>query len=124
MSSKKILTLEEKQKKLEQRQAEENENYMKGRPSRVEVANYVNSILEQKFVPAIMAEINNYQKSVQLGFMALQAILINKGVCTGEEIEEVTKQFIKQHEDALKEQVKTALDDTKEQVQKDIENHD
>lgn len=123
MSSKKILTPEEKQKKLEQRQAEENENYMKGRPSRVEVANYVNSILEQKFVPAIMAEINNYQKSVQLGFMALQAILINKGICTGEEIEEVTKQFIKQHEDALKELVKTTLDDTKEQVQKDIENH-
>lgn len=123
MSSKKILTPEEKQKKLEQRQVEENENYMKGRPSRAEVANYVNSLLEQKFVPAIMTEINNYQKSVQLGFMALQAILINKGICTGEEIEEVTKQFIKQHEDALKEQVKTTLDETKLQVQKDVENH-
>ena len=73
----------------EQRQQRENEQYLNGKPSRLEVANYVNSLLEEKYMPQI-------QGQTSLGFMVIQAILIEKGVCTGEEIEELTKKFIKQ----------------------------
>ena len=38
------------------------------------------------------------QGQISLGFMVIQAILIEKGICTGEEIEEFTKQFIEQRQ--------------------------
>ena len=31
-----------------------------------------------------------------MGFMVIQALLIEKGICTGEEIEQMTQEFIKQ----------------------------
>lgn len=75
----------------EQKQQQENERYMQGRPTRLEVANYVNALLEDKYMPQI-------QGQTSLGFMVIQAILIEKGICTGEEIEEITKKFIEQRQ--------------------------
>lgn len=75
----------------EQKKQQEDEQYMRGRPNRMEVANYVNALLEDKYMPMIQGQIS-------LGFMVIQAILIEKGICTGEEIEEFTKQFIEQRQ--------------------------
>lgn len=75
----------------EQRQQRDNELYMQGRPTRLEVANYVNSLLENQYSPQIHG-------AMTLGFMVLQAILIDKGICTGQEIEDLTKQFIQQRQ--------------------------
>lgn len=75
----------------EQRQKQDDERYMQGRPTRIEVANYVNALLEEKYMPQI-------QGQTSLGFMVIQAILIEKGICTGEEIEEITKKFIQQRQ--------------------------
>lgn len=101
MKNKQPLTPEEKQRKLEEKQREENENFMRGRPNRAEVANYVNALLEEKYMPEIQKLIAQTQQSTQLGLMALQAILIQKGICTGDEIQETTKQFIKAHQEEL-----------------------
>lgn len=75
----------------EQKKQQEDEQYMRGRPTRMEVANYVNALLEDKYMPMI-------QGQTSLGFMVIQAILIEKGICTGEEIEEITKKFVAQRQ--------------------------
>ena len=75
----------------EQKKQQEDEQYMRGRPNRMEVANYVNALLEDKYMPMI-------QGQTSLGFMVIQAILIEKGICTGEEIEEITKKFVAQRQ--------------------------
>lgn len=75
----------------EQKKQQEDEQYMRGRPTRMEVANYVNALLEDKYMPMI-------QGQTSLGFMVIQAILIEKGICTGEEIEEITKKFVVQRQ--------------------------
>lgn len=75
----------------EQKKQQEDEQYMRGRPNRMEVANYVNALLEDKYMPMI-------QGQTSLGFMVIQAILIEKGICTGEEIEEIIKKFVAQRQ--------------------------
>lgn len=75
----------------EQKKQQEDEQYMRGRPNRMEVVNYVNALLEDKYMPMI-------QGQTSLGFMVIQAILIEKGICTGEEIEEITKKFVAQRQ--------------------------
>lgn len=63
--------------------------YLHGTPSRAEVANYVTSIIEQHYIPGLQA-------GFRLGLMVLQAILIKKGICTGEEVQEFTKKFVEE----------------------------
>lgn len=109
------LTPEERQQKDEQKKREETEQFMKGRPNRAEVANYVNSLLEEKYMPEIQRLIGTVQNSTQLGFMTLQAILINKGICTGDEIQQVTKEFI-QAQKAEMEKMKKKLQEKTSEV--------
>lgn len=67
------------------------EKFMNGFPTRMEVANYLNALLEEKYMPAI-------QNMVQMSAMVLQAMMIKKGICTGDELEELSKEFLKEHE--------------------------
>ena len=85
--------------------SKKDEAYLRGTPSRMEVANYVTSIIEQHYIPSV-------QKGFQLGIMVMQAILIKKGICTGEEIQEFTKSFIEEQKARVK-----AAEDSQEQQQ-------
>lgn len=67
------------------------ERYMNGTPTRLEVANYVNALMEEKYMPM-------FQSMVQMSAMVIQGILIEKSICTGEELEEITKQFMEEQE--------------------------
>lgn len=69
---------------------ESNEDYMKGQPTRAEVAQYVSSAMENFYIPLL-------SEQVQLSAMIIQAILIEKNVCTGEEIKRITKEFTQEH---------------------------
>lgn len=102
--SKTELTPEERKKKELEKQAAETEAYMKGRPSRVEVANYVNSILEEKYMPEILNQIETSQRAMQLGLMVLQSILINKNIAKPEEIEKITTEYVEKFKRDLKSQ--------------------
>lgn len=82
------LSEEEKQKQID-------ESFLKGRPNRLEVMNYVNSIIEEKYLPEVYAK-------MQLSIMTLQAILINKGIVTGEEIEKITQEFLERSKEEQK----------------------
>lgn len=73
----------------EEQQRQDDEKYMQGRPNRMEVANYVNALMEEHYVPAINAQ-------MQLGLMVIQSIIIEKGICTGEELQQRTEEFIRQ----------------------------
>lgn len=87
--------------------SKKDEAYLRGTPSRMEVANYVTSIIEQHYIPSV-------QKGFQLGIMVMQAILIKKGICTGEEIQEFTKSFIEEQKARVK-----AAEDSQEKQQQD-----
>lgn len=120
MSSKHPLSPEEKQKKQEAKQREQDEGFMKGRPNRMEVANYVNALLTEKYMPEITNMIGQVQQSTQLGFMTLQAILIKKGICTGDEIKQFTEEFLKAQKEELERKVKEKTEQTKEQVVNEV----
>lgn len=100
----------------EQKQKQDDERFLQGRPNRAEVMNYVNALLEDKYMPEIMKHIQQTQQSMQLGFMAIQAILIQKGICTGEEIQEVTQEFIKKHQEELEKKIKKTTEEVKENI--------
>lgn len=108
------LTPEERKKKDEQKKIEETEQFMKGRPNRAEVANYVNNLLEEKYMPEIQRLIGSVQNATQLGLMTIQAILVNKGICTGDEIQQVTKEFIQAQKDELEKAAKSAQEKVNE----------
>ena len=120
MSSKHPLSPEEKQKKQEEKQREQDENFMKGRPNRMEVANYVNALLTEKYMPEINNLIGQVQQSTQIGFMTLQAILIKKEICTGDEIKHFTEAFLKQQKKELEQKVKEQTEQAKEQIVNEV----
>lgn len=84
-----------KQLTEEERKKQEDEAYLKGRPTRAEVANYCNGLMEEHYMPEVMRHFSDTQQAMQLGFMVVQAILIQKGICTKEEISEMTQEFVK-----------------------------
>ena len=65
--------------------------YMDGTPSRLEVANYVNTLLEEHYIPLIQKISNGNRLSV----MVLQSILLTKGVISQDELQAVTNEFVK-----------------------------
>ena len=91
----------------------EDKKYMEGKPNRIEVANYVNGLLDNHYMPLI----TNY---IQMSSMVLQAILIEKGVCTGDEIKDVTEKFVKENRRRMKEN--QALKKLNEPVVHEMEN--
>lgn len=102
----------------EDRQKAEDERFMQGKATRAEVANYVNSLLEQHYMPMIERMINDNISAAKLGIMIVQALLVDKGICTGDEIEQFTKSFIEQRkaevEQAMKEAAEKVADEASE----------
>ena len=107
MKDKTELSTEEIQKKNK-----EVEEFLKGIPTRAEVANYVNSLLEEIFKPEIEKNIKSILPSIQLGFMIIQSILIKKGVCTGEELKEITEEFLKTSMETSKKKTEETKEDS------------
>ena len=71
--------------------SEENKKWLGEYPTRMEVANYVNALFERHYMPVI----TNY---IQMSSMVLQAILIDKGICTGDEIKIITEKFVSEQQ--------------------------
>lgn len=112
--SKKSLTPEDKQR-------EEDEAFMRGTPNRMEVASYVNALLEEHYLPEIQKMIAQVQQSTQLGFMTLQAILINKKICSGEEIQQITQEFIRVQKDELEKKLKEQTEKAKSELESTLD---
>lgn len=70
---------------------EQDKKYLQGKPTRMEVANYVNSLMEQHWAPRLIHQ-------TQLGIMILQGILLKKNVCTPDELKSLTEEFVKEYE--------------------------
>lgn len=100
--SKHVLTDEERKQKAEQKQRAQDEQYMQGRPTRLEVCNYVNSLLEEKYTPVIQSMISQTAQSAQISIMVMQSILIQKGLTTGDELKDLTEAFMKRYSEELK----------------------
>lgn len=65
--------------------------FLNGTPTRMEVANYVNGILEEKFMPSIQETIN----SMNSGYQILLALLIKKGLTSEDELKSIKEEFMK-----------------------------
>lgn len=100
--SKHVLTEEERKQKAEQKQRAQDEQYMQGRPTRLEVCNYVNALLEDKYTPAIQSTIAQTAQAAQISVMVMQSILIQKGLTTGDELKELTEVFMERYSEELK----------------------
>lgn len=87
--AKKIVNMNDPDR-VKKAQQKADEQYMLGRPNRIEVANYVNALLEEHYMPSIIDRENSFR----LGLMVIQSILIKKGICTGDEIKEITEEFL------------------------------
>lgn len=100
---KKLVQLTEEQQKLR-----DNEDFLKGRPNRMEVANYVNSLWESVYSPKIEQQFDISHQSMQIGLMVVQSILIKNNLCTEDEIKSITEEFIrlKQEHDEKEEENK------------------
>ncbi len=107
MEKKTEVNPEEAQKKKEA------EEFLKGTPTRAEVANYVNSLLEEIFMPEVEKNVKKILPSIQLGFMIIQSILLKKGICTGEELKEITEEFLKTSMEEVKKKPEETKDDSK-----------
>lgn len=94
--------------------SKKDEAYLRGTPSRAEVANYVTSIIEQHYAPTLQA-------GFQLGIMVMQAILIKKGICTGEEIQEFTKSFVEEQKARAKEAQQGQTEQTNDKPQESVD---
>ena len=64
--------------------------YMLQTPTRGEVAGYIQSIMDGYYMPLIASQI-------QLSSVILQGILLEKGLCTSEEMKEIAANFIQEH---------------------------
>ena len=91
----------------------EDKKYMEGKPTRIEIANYVTNLMDNHYMPMI----TNY---IQMSSMVLQGILLKKEICTGDEIKEITEEFVKESHRRQKET--QALKKINEPVVYDIEN--
>lgn len=94
--------------------SKKDEAYLRGTPSRAEVANYVTSIIEHHYAPTLQA-------GFQLGIMVMQAILIKKGICTGEEIQEFTKSFVEEQKARAKEAQQGQTEQTDDKPQEPVD---
>lgn len=95
----------------------EDKKYMEGKPNRIEVANYVNSLMENHYMPLI----TNY---IQMSSMVLQAILLKKGICTGDEIKEITEKFVEENQRRVKDSqtLQKIHNPNNENIYKEMEN--
>ena len=116
MSITKKITENAKTKMAEGFISPEDKRYMEGKPNRIEVANYVNSLIENHYMPTI----TNY---IQMSSMVLQAILIEKGVCTGEEIKEITEKFVEENQKRIRDKqvLRDINDPSKADLYKEME---
>lgn len=69
------------------------EEFMLGLPNRAEVANYVNALLEEKYMN-LLCEVSD---GAMIGLMVIQAVLIKNGITTEDELKTLTLEFSKIH---------------------------
>ena len=78
--------------------AEERE-YFNQTPTRMEVANYVNALLDSKYMPALYQYIEGVKRGAQMATMVMNTILVRKGIVTLEEMDAIKDELEKQLSD-------------------------
>ena len=64
-------------------------------------------------MPEVEKNVKKILPSIQLGFMIIQSILLKKGICTGEELKEITEEFLKTSMEEVKKKPEETKDDSK-----------
>lgn len=72
------------------------QKYLNGTPTRMEVANYVNALNEEKVLPEIKKLIMAVNAHASLSNQVILGLLIKKGICTEEEVKQMTEDLVKE----------------------------
>ena len=72
------------------------QQYLNGNPTRMEVANYVNALNEEKVIPEIKKLIMAVNAHASLSNQVVLGLLIKKGICTEEEVKQMTEDLVKE----------------------------
>lgn len=72
------------------------QKYLNSAPTRVEVANYVNALNEEKVIPEIKKLILAVNAHASLSNQVVLGLLIKKGICTEEEVKQMTEDLVKE----------------------------
>lgn len=80
---------------------EETEAFFNQQPTRAEVANYVNALIEHHVMPDVIERINRQTVVVN----TILAVLVTKGIVTPEELQKVTAEVEKELQAQAEQQV-------------------
>lgn len=72
------------------------QKYLNSAPTRIEVANYVTAINEEKVIPEIKKLIMAVNAHASLSNQVVLGLLIKKGICTEEEVKQMTEDLVKE----------------------------
>ena len=72
------------------------QKYLNSAPTRIEVANYVNALNEEKVIPEIKKLIMAVNAHASLSNQVVLGLLIKKGICTEEEVKQMTEDLVKE----------------------------
>lgn len=72
------------------------QQYLNGTPTRMEVANYVNALIEEKVIPELKKLIMTVNAHASLSNQVVLGLLIKKGICTEEEVKQMTEDLVKE----------------------------
>ena len=72
------------------------QKYLHSAPTRVEVANYVNALNEERVIPEIKKLIMAVNAHASLSNQVVLGLLIKKGICTEEEVKQMTEDLVKE----------------------------
>lgn len=84
--------MEQKQKKFfVEEDTHSEDSFLLETPNRKEVASYVNNLVDARCLKLI----DEVSYGATIGLMVIQSVLIQKGITTKEELQELTEQFLK-----------------------------
>lgn len=72
------------------------QKYLNSAPTRIEVANYVTAINEERVIPEIKKLIMAVNAHASLSNQVVLGLLIKKGICTEEEVKQMTEDLVKE----------------------------
>lgn len=83
------------EKPVDQMSEEELSEWLKGSPTRADVANYVSGFVDNMVTPHILQLVSKELHAIMCRNLVLQSFLISSGACTEQEITQAYESFLK-----------------------------
>lgn len=102
------------EEKTDDSSSEEDEKFLNETPTRKEVVNFITGVMEDKYMPTILGLISQLERSQKLNAILIETILLNKNVCTQEDLENATHGVLEAYKKELESQKTDSKSKTEE----------